>query len=104
MVPMNSRRTIRPKRIERSREIYKAIAADAAAGGMTPNNLRNGSWSRAFGNCESSTEYLGELRGSGASSNRVLRRATTGLVRGLIGVWKAGCGLCGPLRRVFLYK
>jgi hypothetical protein len=33
---MNSRRTIRPKRIERSREIYKAVAADAAACGMTP--------------------------------------------------------------------
>src|SRR5258707_2705720 len=68
MVRMNSRRTIRPKRIERSREIYKAIAADAAACG---NNLRNTSWSRASWNCESSAGYLGELRGSGASSNRV---------------------------------
>jgi len=36
---MNSRRTIRPKRIERSREIYKAIAADAAACGMTPKQF-----------------------------------------------------------------
>jgi hypothetical protein len=39
MVRMNSRRTIRPKRIERSREIYKAIAADAAACGMTPKQF-----------------------------------------------------------------
>ena len=36
---MNSRRTVRPKRIERSREIYKAIAADAAACGMTPKQF-----------------------------------------------------------------
>jgi hypothetical protein len=36
---MNARRTIRPKRIERSREIYKAIAADAAACGMTPKQF-----------------------------------------------------------------
>ena len=40
---------------------------------MTRNNLRNASWSRAFGNCESSAGYLGELRGSGASSNREAR-------------------------------
>jgi hypothetical protein len=39
MVRMNSGRTIRPKRIERSREIYKAIAADAAACGMTPKQF-----------------------------------------------------------------
>src|SRR6266481_134011 len=71
MVRMNSRRTIGPKRIERSREIYKAIAADAAACGMTPKHLRNSSWSRPSWNCESSAGYLGELRGSGASSNRV---------------------------------
>jgi hypothetical protein len=32
-------RTIRPKRIERSSEIYKAIAADAAACGMTPKQF-----------------------------------------------------------------
>ena len=36
---MNSQRTIRPKRIERSRQIYKAIAADAAACGMTPKQF-----------------------------------------------------------------
>src|SRR5467141_1779910 len=36
---MNSRRTIRSKRIERSREIYKAITADAAACGMTPKQF-----------------------------------------------------------------
>jgi hypothetical protein len=36
---MNARRTIRPKRIEGSREIYKAIAADAAACGMTPKQF-----------------------------------------------------------------
>jgi hypothetical protein len=36
---MNSRRTIRPKHIERSREIYKAIAADAAACGLTPKQF-----------------------------------------------------------------
>jgi hypothetical protein len=35
---MNSRRIIRPKSIERSREIYKAIAADAACG-MTPKQF-----------------------------------------------------------------
>jgi hypothetical protein len=39
MVRMNARRTIGPKRIERSREIYKAIAADAAACGMTPKQF-----------------------------------------------------------------
>ena len=39
MVRMNSRRTIRPKRIERSREIYKAVAADAAACCMTPKQF-----------------------------------------------------------------
>ncbi|MEA2539554.1 MAG: hypothetical protein QOH35_920, partial [Acidobacteriaceae bacterium] len=39
MVRMNWRRTIRPKRIERSREIYKAVAADAAACGMTPKQF-----------------------------------------------------------------
>jgi hypothetical protein len=39
MVPMNSRRTIRPEHIERSREIYKAIAADAAACGLTPKQF-----------------------------------------------------------------
>ena len=36
---MNSRRTIRPKRIERSSEIYKAVATDAAACGMTPKQF-----------------------------------------------------------------
>jgi hypothetical protein len=36
---MNSRRTIRPKPIQRSPEIYKAIAADAAARGMTPKQF-----------------------------------------------------------------
>src|SRR5207237_10116399 len=35
------------------------------------NNFRNSSWSRPSWNCESSAGYLGELRGSGASSNRV---------------------------------
>jgi len=35
------------------------------------SNLRNTSWSRASGNCESSAGYLGELRDSRASSNRV---------------------------------
>jgi hypothetical protein len=39
MVRMNSGRTIRLKRIERSREIYEAIAADAAACGMTPKQF-----------------------------------------------------------------
>jgi hypothetical protein len=62
---MNSRRTIRPKRIERSREIYKAVAADAAACGMTPKQFAEHFMEQGVGNCESSAGYLGEPRGSG---------------------------------------
>ena len=67
MVRVNSRRTIRPKRIEGSREIYKAIAADAAACGMTPKQF-----AERF--MEQAVLELRKLswisRSSGASSNR----------------------------------
>jgi hypothetical protein len=39
MVPNDFAKDIRPKRIERSHEIYKAVAADAAACGMTPKQF-----------------------------------------------------------------
>jgi len=39
MVQMNWRRAMAPKHIKGSREIYKAVAADAAACGMTPKQF-----------------------------------------------------------------
>jgi hypothetical protein len=42
------------KRIERLREIYEAIAADAAACGLTPKQFAERFMERVSGNCESS--------------------------------------------------
>src|SRR5260370_34411398 len=74
MVRMNSRRTIRPKRIERSREIYKDIAANAAACGMTPKQFAERFMEQALRELRKlSWISRRELRGSGASSDRLSR-------------------------------
>jgi len=60
----------RPKPIQRSSEIYEAIAAGAAACGMTPKQFAERFIEQALRELRKLNWISGELGGSGASANR----------------------------------